>query len=76
MAGVTGTSQIDQAVRKFLADANYTLQERSGVARGAMRVEPLPLNQGPSVNIYKYGQVSTYALTQGVDMTQALNCWA
>ena len=71
MAGVTGTSQIDQAVRKWVAETRYTLQERRGVARQAMRLETLPENQGPSVNIPKYSQVTTYALTQGVDMTQA-----
>lgn len=71
MAGVTGTSQIDQAVRKFVAESRYTLQERRGVARSGMRIETLPENQGPSVNIPKYGTVTTYALTEGVDMTQA-----
>ena len=71
MAGVTGTSQIDQAVRKFVAESRYTLQERSGVSRMGMRVETLPENQGPSVNIPKYGTINTYALTEGVDMTQA-----
>lgn len=71
MAGVTGTAQIDQAVEKFVAESRYTLQERRGVARSTMRVETLPSGQGPSVNIPKYGQVSTFALTEGVDMTQA-----
>lgn len=71
MAGPTGTSQIDQAVRKFVAESRYTLQERDGVARSGMRIETLPENQGPSVNIPKYGTVTTYALTEGVDMTQA-----
>lgn len=71
MAGPTGTSQIDQAVRKFVAESRYTLQERDGVARSAMRIETLPENQGPSINIPKYGVVTTYALTEGVDMTQA-----
>lgn len=71
MAGVTGTAQIDQAVRKYVAMSRYTLQERRGVARSTLRIETLPRNQGPSVNIPKFGQVSTYALTEGVDMTQA-----
>lgn len=71
MAGVTGTAQIDQAVRKYVAMTRYTLQERRGVARGTMQVETLPHNQGPSVNIPKMGTVTTYALTEGVDMTQA-----
>jgi hypothetical protein len=71
MAGVTGKSQIDQATRKFLAESRYTLQERPGVVKSCIRVERLPENQGPSVNIPKYGTVTTYALTEGVDMTQA-----
>ena len=71
MAGPTTTSQIDQAVEKFVAKSRYTLQERKSVVRSSIRVESLPENEGPSVNIPKYGQVSTYALTQGVDMTQA-----
>lgn len=71
MAGVTGTSQIDQATEKFLAASRYTMQERPGVVKSSVRVEKLPENSGPSVNIPKYGQVSTYALTEGVDMTQA-----
>jgi len=70
-AGVTGKSQIDQATRKFLAESRYTLQERPGVIAASIRTENLPKNQGPSVNIPKYGQVSTYALTEGVDMAQS-----
>lgn len=71
MAGVTGTSQIDQAVERFLARSRYTMQERPGVIKGSIRKETLPENSGPSVNIPKYGQVTTYALTEGVDMAQA-----
>lgn len=71
MAGVTGKAQIDQATRTFLAASRYTLQERPGVLWSSIRVENLPKQQGPSVNIPKYGQVSTYALTEGVDMAQA-----
>lgn len=62
---------IDQAVNKFLAESRYTLQERPGVVKSSVRVEKLPENEGPYVNIPKYGTVTTYALTQGVDMTQA-----
>lgn len=71
MAGVTGTSQIDQATEKFLAASRYTMQEKPGVMKGSIRTETLPENSGPSVNIPKYGQVTTYALTEGVDMQQA-----
>lgn len=71
MAGVTGTSQIDQATEKFLAASRYTMQEKPGVMKGSIRNETLPENSGPSVNIPKYGQVTTYALTEGVDMQQA-----
>lgn len=68
-ADVTGS--IDQAVGKFLAEARYTLQERPGVMKGSIRNEKLPEHQGPYVNIPKYGTVTTYALTQGIDMAQA-----
>lgn len=71
MAGPTGTSQIDQAVEKFVAKSRYTLQERRGVVRSSIEVETLPENEGSNYNLPKYGTVSTYALTQGVDMTQA-----
>lgn len=70
-AGATTTTQIDQAVERFLAKSRYTLQEREGVIRNTIEKETLPENSGPSVYIPKYGQVSTYALTEGVDMTQA-----
>lgn len=71
MAGVTAKAQIDQAVEKFVAKSRYTLQERMGLVRSTIEVETLPENEGPSYNLNKYGQVTTYALTEGVDMTQA-----
>lgn len=71
MAGPTTTSQIDDAVEKTLAESRYTLQERPGVIFSSLRQERLPTGGGPSINIPKYGQVTTYALTEGVDMTQA-----
>ncbi len=71
MPGVTGTSQIDAAVEKFLAESRYQRQERPGVMRSSVKVERLPKNAGTLVNIPKFGQVTTYALTEGVDMTQA-----
>ena len=71
MAGPTGTAQIDQATRKFLAESHFTLQERPGTVWSSIQTETLPQNQGPSVNIPKYGQITTFALTEGVDMAQA-----
>lgn len=68
---VTQKSSIDQAVRKYLVASRYTLQDRPGIIWRNIESETLPTNQGPSVNIPKYGQVTTYALTEGVDMTQA-----
>lgn len=68
---VTVKASIDQAVERFLAESRYTLQERPGVMKRSIRNETLPENEGPSVNIPKFGQVTTYALTEGVDMTQA-----
>lgn len=70
-AGATTTTQIDQAVEKYLAASRYTLQERKGVVAGSVENIQLPENSGPSVNIPKFGTVTTYALTEGVDMTQA-----
>ena len=71
MPGVTGKTQIDQATGTFLAESRYTLQERPGVIASSVRRERLPENKGASVNIPKYGTVTTYALTEGVDMAQA-----
>ena len=71
MAGVTGKAQIDQAVEKFVAESRYTLQERRGPIRSVINTVRLPENEGPSVNIPKYGTVTTSALTEGVDMAQA-----
>lgn len=71
MAGTTGTTQIDQATKKFLAESRFTMQERQGVIKKFIRKETLPENSGPSVNIPKYGTVTTYALTEGIDMAQA-----
>ena len=70
-AGVTGTAQIDQAVNRFLAESRFTLQERPGVVASSIESIILPENEGPSVNIPKYGTISTQPLTEGVDMTQA-----
>lgn len=67
----TSTSSIDDAVERFVATSRYTLQERKGVMRDSFNFEPLPLNNGPTVTIPKYGQVSTLALSEGVDMTLA-----
>src|SRR3989304_4466763 len=65
------SGSIDQAVNKFLAESRFTLQERPGVVESSIRNEALPENEGPYLNIPKYGTVTTYALTQGVDMAQA-----
>lgn len=68
---VTQKSSIDAAVEKYVAESRFTLQERPGVIWNNIRTETLPENSGPAVNIPKYGTVTTYALTEGVDMTQA-----
>ncbi len=71
MAGVNETFQIDAAITQYLSASRYTLQERPGIVKGSIEHEKLPEHTGPTVYIPKYGQVSTYALTEGVDMTQA-----
>jgi len=68
-ADITGS--IDQAVAKFLAESRYTLQERPGVVKSSIRVETLPENEGPYLNIPKYATVNSIPLTQGVDMATA-----
>lgn len=70
MPVITKTS-IDQATKKFLAESRYTLQERPGVVKSTLRPERIGEHEGPSVNIPKFGTVTTYALTEGVDMAQA-----
>ena len=65
------TGDIDDAVNRFLAASRYTLQERPGVVASSIQRIKLPEGQGPSVDIPKFGTVTTYALTQGVDMAQA-----
>ena len=71
MAGVTGKTQIDQATRKFLAESRFVLQERPGVVWASIQTETLGQNQGPAVNVPKYSTVTTFALTEGIDMAQA-----
>ena len=70
-AGVIDTTAINDAVEKMLAESRYTLQERPGVMKSSIRVETLPRQKGPSIKIPKFSTVTTYALTEGVDMTQA-----
>ena len=68
---VTQKSSIDNAVKTYVAESRFTMQERPGVIWGNIRKEILPTGSGPSVNIPKYGTINTYALTEGVDMAQA-----
>lgn len=70
MPATTKTS-IDDAVNRYLAESRYTLQERPGVLWASLRNESLPKGEGPTVHIPKFGQVTTSALTEGVDMANA-----
>lgn len=67
----TTKTSIDDAVRKYVAESRYTMQERPGVIFAFLRSENLPKGQGGTVNIPKYGTVNTTALTEGVDMATA-----
>ena len=67
---ITTTTTIDDAVKKFLAESRYTLQERPGVVKSSIRVETLPEHEGPSIKIPKFNTVTTYALSEGIDMSQ------
>lgn len=62
---------IDNAVKTYVAESRYTMQERPGVVWGSISKETLPENNGPTVSVPKYGQISTYALTDGIDMANA-----
>lgn len=68
---ITAKASIDDAVRRYVAESRYTMQERPGVIWANIRKEILPTGQGGAVNIPKYGTVSTFALTEGIDMSQA-----
>lgn len=68
---ITTKTSIDDAVGRYVAEARYTLQERPGVLFRSFRGEVLPTGSGPTYNIPKFGQVSTVALTEGVDMANA-----
>jgi hypothetical protein len=68
---ITQRSSIDYAVETYVAESRYTLQERPGVIWNFIQKESLPTGSGPTVTIPKYGQVNTYALTEGIDMAQA-----
>lgn len=68
---ITQRTSIDDAVKTYVAESRYTMQERPGVVWGSISKETLPENNGPTVTVPKYGQISTYALTDGVDMAQA-----
>jgi len=67
---ITTTSTIDDAVKKFLAESRFTLQERPGVVKSSIQVETLPEGEGPSIKLPKFNTVTTYALTEGIDMSQ------
>lgn len=68
---VTSKASIDDAVERYLAESRYTMQERPGVIWDSLRREDLPENEGPSVNVPKFGTVTTSALTEGIDMANA-----
>jgi hypothetical protein len=68
---ITTSLSIDDAVKTFVAESRYTMQERPGVVWGSISKETLPEKNGPTVTVPKFGQVNTYGLTQGVDMAQA-----
>lgn len=67
----TTVATIDNAVRRFVAESRYTMQEKPGVVKGSISHQRLPENEGPTVYIPKYGTVTTSALTEGVDMATA-----
>lgn len=67
----TTIDSIDDAVERFVAKSRYTLQERSGVMRDSLMFESLPLNQGSTFTVPKYGAINVTALSDGIDMTNA-----
>lgn len=67
----TTTASIDNAVRRYVAESKYTMQERPGVIWRSIRTENLPNHQGGSFYRPKYGTVNVASLTEGVDMAGA-----
>lgn len=66
----TTTLSIDDAVKRQVAASRYTMQERPGVVWNFISKETLPEHSGKTVNVPKYGTLTTSALTEGVDMAQ------
>ena len=68
---ITTSASIDDAVKTFVAESRYTMQDKPGVLWNSISKEMLPEKNGPTVTVPKFGQINTYALTQGVDMAHA-----
>lgn len=69
-AGVTGTTQLNELVKRAVTAARLTLQGRAFV-RPMFDNLTLPRNTDTSLKIPKLATVTAYGLTEGVDMTQA-----
>lgn len=69
MAGVTGTSQLDQTVNAVRAKAIFTMQDY-GVFPGAVDRAEVPAGNR-SFTEPKISAVTAYDLTEGLDMAQA-----
>lgn len=66
----TTTGNLDQFEPHFIAAGRFTLEE-AGILDKLFSKETLPRGQGRDISIPKFGTVTAYALTEGVDMAQA-----
>ena len=70
-AGTTGTAQIDDIQKKVIGAVRFTLQETvTPIGDGFQRVDASD-GEDDTYNSPKYGTVTAYGLTEGVDMSQA-----
>lgn len=71
MAGATGSAQIDDLQEKVIGAVRFTLQETvEPIGQGFQRVDGQD-GMDDTFNTPKYGTVTAYGLTEGVDMSQA-----
>jgi len=71
MAGVTGTTQIDDIQEKVIGAVRFTLQETVAPIKEAFQVVEATDGMDDTYNSPKYSTVTAYGLTEGVDMSQA-----
>jgi hypothetical protein len=69
--GVTRTTELNELVKRAVTAARFTLQGKAFVRNTLTDKQNLPGNTDTSLKVPKLTQVEAFALTEGVDMTQA-----